>query len=113
MVIRVYKNNDYLNKFKEKDQDIIKSFFTKLERNIDINKKDKRRILLDFVNYVLYYKDKEDLSKILDRIDNYKYLKSKDWYPLDNSSKIYPLSMQEDWMSIYRLSIYLKEMGGL
>ena len=105
----MYKNKEYLSKFNEKDQKLLTSFFNELEKNINVNKKDKRRILIDFVNYILYYKDKENLSKILKRIDGYKYLKSMDWYPLDNSAKIYPLSMQEDWMSIYRLSVYLKE----
>ncbi len=105
----MYKNKEYLDKFNEKDKGLLTSFFNKLESNIDVNSKDKRKILTDFVNYILYYKDKEDLSKVLDRISGYKYQKSKDWYPLDNSAKIYPLSMQEDWMSIYRLSIYLKE----
>ncbi len=84
-------------------------FFNKLERNIDVNKKDKKRILMDFEKYILYFKDKESVSKTLKKINNYVYLKRNEWYHLDNSSKIYPLSMQEDWMSIYRLSVYLKE----
>ena len=105
----MYKNNEYLNKFNIKDQKIVQSFFNKLENNININKKDKRKILLDFLNYFLEFKDTEDLSKLIERVSHYQYLKSREWYPLDNSAKIYPLSMQEDWMSIYRLSIYLKE----
>ena len=31
------------------------------------------------------------------------------WYPLDNSAKIYPLAIKENWMNVYRLSYYLKE----
>ena len=105
----MYKNNDFLNNYNGKDKEKIKSFFNKLDNSIDINKKAKKKIINDFENYVLYFKGKESLSKVLKRIDNYSYMKSKEWYYLDNSSKIYPLSMQEDWMSIYRLSFYLKE----
>ena len=103
------KSDIFLNKFNKENQEKIQSFFNKLDNNININKKDKKRIMMDFEKYILYFKDKESLSKTLNRISDYQYFKSNDWYHLDNSSKIYPLSMQEDWMSIYRLSVYLKE----
>ena len=107
--LKKIKYDDFINKFNGKDKEKIKSFFNKLDRNIDINKKDKRRIITDFENYILYFKDYESISKIIKKIDDYSYKKSRDWYPLDNSSKIYPLSMQEDWMSIYRLSYYMND----
>jgi hypothetical protein len=31
------------------------------------------------------------------------------WYPLDDAAKIYPLSLRHNKMSIFRLSVYLKE----
>lgn len=36
------------------------------------------------------------------------YLSSPDyWYPLDDAAKIYPMSMTDGWMSVFRLSAYL------
>ncbi len=33
----------------------------------------------------------------------------ENWYPLDSAAKIYPLSMRDNLMSVYRVSCYLKE----
>ena len=112
-MIKLYKNDNFFNIFNGKDKEKIKSFFNKLEDKIDINKKDKKKIINDFLKYILYFKDKESLNNIIKRLDltNFEraYQRNNEWYPLDNSSKIYPLSMKEDWMSIYRLSYYLKD----
>ena len=36
------------------------------------------------------------------------YLSAPDyWYPLDDAAKIYPMSMTDGWMSVFRLSAYL------
>ena len=45
----------------------------------------------------------------LDNLGDIYTKKATNWYPLDNSAKIYPLSMKENWMSVYRLSYYLEE----
>lgn len=107
------KNKKYINKFNGKDKEILKSFFSKLDNVVTINKKDKERIFEDFERYFDYYYPKKKLSTLISLLDISKfplaYSKKNEWYPLENSSKIYPFSMQEDWMSIYRLSYYLKE----
>lgn len=42
-----------------------------------------------------------------ERLDDF-YLSSPDyWYPLDDAAKIYPMSMTDGWMSVFRLSAYL------
>ena len=113
MVNNVNKNIDYINKFNGKNKEKLKSFFNRLDKLVTINKKDKRKIIRDFENYIVYLYPEKSISSIIELLDisNFPlaYSKKNEWYPLDNSSKIYPLSMQEDWMSIYRLSYYLKD----
>ena len=107
------KNKDFINKFNGKDKEKIKSFFSELDSKISLNNKNKQKIINDFENYILYFKNDFSINEIIKRLDltNFEkgYNKNNDWFSLDNSSKIYPLSMKEDWMSIYRLSYYLKE----
>ena len=109
----MYKNNFYLNKFNGKDKIIINKFFNKLDDMLELSRKDKNKIFHDFENFIDYYSKKKKISEIvklfdIDRIKN-SYRKDNHWYSLDTSSKIYPLSMKEEWMSIYRLSLYLKD----
>ena len=107
------KNNEFINKFNGKDKERLSSFFSKLNSCIKIRKKDREKIIKDFENYILYYKDSKSINSILKLLDltNFEkgYSKNNDWYPLDNSSKIYPVAMHEDWMSIYRVSYYLNK----
>ena len=105
---------DYIKKFKGKDKKKIESFFKDLDSKILLSKKDKKRIIHDFEDFIDYYLEKKkSISSILkllplDAVSS-GYGKTSDWYSLDTSSKIYPLAMREEWMSIYRLSYYLKE----
>ncbi len=107
------KNRDFLSNYSGKDKERLRSFFNELENKIKIRKKDKEKVIKDFEDYILLYKDKKSINSIIKLLDltNFEkaYSKSNDWYPLDNSSKIYPVSMHEDWMSIYRVSYYLNE----
>lgn len=107
------KKIDFINKFNGKDKGKLESFFSKLDKLVTINKKDKQKIIEDFENFFNFFYPKRTISSMIKLLDisNFPlaYSKKNEWYPLDNSSKIYPLSMQEDWMSIYRLSYYLKE----
>ncbi len=110
----MYKNNMFLNKFNGKDKIAINKFFQKLDSILEINKKEKKKFFYDFEKVIDYYignhKSINEIIKILD-IDRLKsgFKNSNSWYHLDTSSKIYPLSMGEEWMSIYRLSLYLKD----
>ena len=108
------KNNAFLNKFKYKDKKRLQKYFNELDKIIHLNKKDKAKLVNDYENYILYcVSQNENIKSILERIaidkKDGKNKNSYEWFSLDNSSKIYPLSMKEDWMSIYRLSFYLKE----
>lgn len=107
------KNNDFLNKFNDKDKKKLNVFFSELESKIKLKRNDKEKIIKDFKDYILFLNKDKSISSILKLLDltNFEkaYSRSNDWYPLDTSSKIYPVSMHENWMSIYRLSYYLNE----
>lgn len=109
----MYKNNEFINKFKSKDKRKVEVFFNRLDNAITLNKKDKRKIINDFEKFINYYyennKNVSDILKLLPLSNIKNNYTSNEWYPLDNSSKVYPLSMGEEWMSIYRLSLYLKD----
>ena len=106
-------NKAFLEKYHGKDKERLKSFFNNLENKIKIKKKDKEKIIEDFENYINYYSNSKSINSILKLLDltNFEkaYTKNTEWFPLDNSSKIYPFSMHEDWMSVYRLSYYMHD----
>lgn len=108
-------DEEFLSNFKKKDKIILKEYFIKLNNTIDLTKKDTKLFNEDFKKAILfYYNKKKRIPEILDilSIENlgmcYSDIPSK-WYSLDNSEKIYPLSMKQNWMSVYRLSYYLNE----
>ena len=107
------KKNDFFVQFRSKDKEKLKAFFDELDTRIKLKKRDKEKIIKDFEDYILYRSQKKSIVSILKLLDltniEKAYSKSNDWYPLDNSSKIYPVAMRGDWMSMYRLSYYLDE----
>lgn len=109
------KKINYINKFHGKDKEKIVSFFQSLDNIIYLSRKDKNSFITDYENYIDFcLMKKMNIKKILSLLPldilSKGYGKNINiWYPLDNSSKIYPLSMREEMMSIYRLSVYLKD----
>lgn len=108
------KNDEFFDNFNDKDKILLNDYFIGLNDNILLTKKEKNLFNKDFASLILYfYKDGMKVKKILELLsvdklgtcykDNPTY-----FYPLDNAAKIYPLSMRENWMSVYRLSYYLK-----
>lgn len=110
------KYDDFYDIFNSEDKELLKEYFTSLNENISLTKKETKLFNDDFEKAIIYYYKVKHLSicDILSILsisnlgncykDNPNY-----WYPLDNAAKIYPLSMKENWMSVFRLSYYLKE----
>lgn len=98
----------------QEDKKLLDNYFKELNNSLELPKKEKRKLINDFKQIIAYYyQEEKNISKILKRIP-VSYLKDaykvKDiWYPLDKSSKIYPFSMNHNWMSTFRVSYYLKE----
>ncbi len=107
-------NESFLNEFKQDEQKILSEFFDNLLKNIDLSKKETKLLIDDYEKAILYfYKNKSinEIIKIL-AVENLGTIykdKPHNWYPLDNSAKIYPLSMKKNWMSVYRISYYLND----
>ena len=107
-------DEEFLTNFAEKDKELLSSFFNALNKKIKLNKKEIKSFIEDFENAILYYSKTKKIPEILeilslDNLGDIYIKKPTNWYPLDNSAKIYPLSMKTNWMSVYRLSYYLKE----
>ena len=107
-------NESFLNKFKEEDKEKIINYFSDLNKSLKLSKKDTKSFNDDFEKAILYYSKTKNIDEILkilslDNLGDIYLKRPTNWYPLDNSAKIYPLSMKENWMSVYRLSYYLNE----
>lgn len=113
--MKIYINSKFLDEFNSNDKEILRNYFLKLNDNIVLSSIERRLFIEDFENAIKYYlREGYKLSKILDilsvdRLGNYYKNTADNWYPLDNAAKIYPLSMKESWMSVFRISYYLKE----
>ena len=107
-------NEKFLINFSMEDRKVLSSYFEKLNNKIKLRKKEKKSLLEDFEKAILYYSKTKSIKEILEilSLDNLGDVYTKNptnWYPLDNSAKIYPLSMKRNWMSLYRLSYYMNE----
>ena len=109
------KEQSFFNKFAEDERKKLLDFFEELNKNINLTKKETKLFNDDFKNAILYYYSKnkkiDEILQILslDNLGNCYKNKATEWYPLDNSAKIYPLAMKENWMSVYRMSYYLND----
>ena len=106
---------EYLDSLPKSDQELLNQYFEKLSHRISMAKKQKNQMVEDFENGFLYYSRIEvDIGEAVQRLDTAKlgdfYATPPIlWFPLDDAAKIYPLSMQKNQMSVFRLSAYMKE----
>lgn len=99
------------------EDDIIKinEFFNEIDPHLLINKKIKFAIIEDYKKALIYYNNHgvsldesfKRLSPV--QLGGFYTRPGRLWYPLDNSAKIYPISMNHGQMSVFRLSMILKE----
>lgn len=100
----------------ENEKQIYLDLFEKINSVIKLQKKYRVRLINDFAASAIYYLEKGlDTKNILEKLDTEKlggfYVQAnrREWYPLDNAAKIYPLSMSHERMPVFRLSAYLKD----
>ena len=111
-----------LNEFKEfiygieeEKQDLVNRFFASIKQRCLLSKVDNKKIKQDFMKALLYYHKKEypleDALALIDPIylGGFYARTANNWFPLEDSGKIYPMSMEHGKMAIFRLSAYLKE----
>lgn len=107
--------NEFLQKQRDNDLQLLKEFFADFNAHCLISKVETKKIREDFEKAILYYvKNGVSLEEALELLDT-KYLggfyarSSALWFALDDAAKVYPLSMEHGRMSVFRLSVYLKE----
>lgn len=105
--------SEYYNNLTETDQTKLDKFFHKLWTKIN-SPILKKQIKADYEKSFLYYSDKISLDESVERLNpdnlwNFYTTPPKLWFPLDTVAKIYPLSMHNKWMAMFRLSFYMDE----
>ena len=104
---------EYMNGLNETKKSLVEAFFSKVEQRCLISRSEKKKIISDFENAIIYYHDKGyELNRILELLDpvnlgGFYARPSLLWFPLDDSAKIYPMSLEHDNMPLFRLSAYL------
>lgn len=114
MITKKFKK--ILKRWIKDDDVIILDFLKEVSSKIKISRYYKKGLMKDYEQIILYYLNKgvsieEIINRLsLDKLDTfYQYKRINDWYPLDHAAKVYPLAMNMKWMSIFRVSMYLKE----
>lgn len=96
-------------------QQLVDEFFDELATRIILGPRDRNKMIQDFENVIIYYlKNGLTLSTALARIDvanlgGFYARPAMRWFRLDYSARIYPLSLNHEQMSLFRLSVYLKK----
>lgn len=94
---------------------MLDNYFNNLDKRCKTSSIQKKKIKKDFADAIIYHKNNNiSLNKSLELLDCNKlggfFSRPADtWFSLDDSSKIYPISMGYGNMSIFRLSVNLKE----
>lgn len=105
----------YQEALPEADRNLLEAFFEEFGRHCALPDSEKRKLQTDFENALVYYQQAGvPVSVALARLDVKNlggfYLRPPIlWYALDDAAKVYPLSMKHGQMSVFRLSVYLKE----
>ena len=113
--MKKYFNRKFIDKFNDSDKKTLNKFFCELNDKIFLPSNQRILFNEDFEKAISYYLNHgytlSDTLKTLsvDNIGDCYNNTNDEWYPLDNAAKIYPLSMKESWMSVFRLSYYLNE----
>ena len=94
---------------------MLDSFYENFKQRCLISKSGIHKIKTDIEKAILYYLDNGfKLEKTLQLLDpknlgGFYARTSSLWFPLDDSGKIYPMSIDHGKMPVFRLSAYLKE----
>ena len=104
----------YKQSLSEIEKEELVWFFDDLKNHVKLTKGECLKMRTDFENALLYYSSIGlPLNDALDRLSvsnlgGFYARFAQLWYALDDSAKIYPLSMRHGDMAIFRLSVYFK-----
>ncbi len=105
----------YRQSLGSEDAEALTAFFTDYQQHNYLRGSEKALMRKDFEHAILQYRAMGvPLADALERlgIENLGSFYARPplrWFPLDDAAKIYPLSIEHGRMSVFRLSVYLKE----
>ena len=105
----------YVESLSDEKAEQLREFFADFGAHCLIAKKETKKLRADFERAILHYINVGvSLDEALDllAVKNLGSFYARPpvlWFPLDDAAKIYPLSMEHGIMSIFRLSVYLKQ----
>lgn len=97
------------------EQEKLEAYFSELMLHITLSRAENQAMREDFENALMYYAAADvPLEEAMQRLSYQNlggfYVRPPIlWYDLDDAAKIYPLSMRQSQMAVFRLSAYLKE----
>lgn len=104
----------YLESLSDGERESVFRYFSRWDEHVALTRHMKAAMRADFETAFLYYADSgTPLDQALLRLDvenlgGFYARPAMRWYPLDDAAKIYPLSMKQNEMAVFRLSVYLK-----
>ncbi len=105
----------YMETLSDGEREIIYRYFSRWSEHVALSRAMKAAMKTDLETAILYYiAVGTPLDQALARLDvenmgGFYARPAMQWYPLDDAAKIYPLSMKQNAMAVFRLSVYLKE----
>lgn len=93
----------------------IDAFWAGFDCHCLLGKWEKQRLREDFEAAILYYLDngvalEQALERVApERLGGFYARPAVLWFALDDAAKIYPLSMKQNRMAVFRLSVYLRQ----
>lgn len=99
----------------ETDREILTDFFKRLDLHITLCRKFKHAIFDDFEKGFMYYDsigisvEKAAALMAPEKMGGFYARPPALWFRLDYAAKIFPLSMKNNAMSVFRLSVYFKQ----
>jgi NRPS condensation-like uncharacterized protein len=105
----------YMETLSDGERETVFRYFSRWNEHVALNRSMKTAMLADFETALLYYADSgTPLNQALLRMDveslgGFFARPAVQGHPLDDAAKIYPLSMKQNEMAVFRLSVYLKE----
>ena len=105
--------SEYLSQLSTSDREALEVWFSRLDQRLTLSSKWKQAIAKDFRRAFIYYSQQGvPLSRAMElmplsSLGGFYSRPATAWYPLDSAAKIYPLSMDHNKMSVFRLSAYM------
>lgn len=106
---------DFLDSLTDGERATLRAFFTDFDQYFDTSSSERRRFREDFEMAIIALHSRgvpvEEITErlALSNLGGYYARPSVLWFPLDNSAKIYPISMDHGTQNLFRISVYFKE----